>query len=155
MASEYSYEELGTGRVLPIPPEMKLDTGVDNKETGKWGEILVYHYLLKQKDENSHIMHVIWCNETAETGLPYDITVHCCDEQKEWVVYIEVKSTTSDTKEFFEISSKQVLFAQEKKENFHIYRIFSAGDPEKVQLLRIENLSLRLDQNQVRLCMLL
>jgi hypothetical protein len=41
--------------------------------------------------------------------------------------YVEVKSTKTDRKEWFDLSRKQWEFANEKGNNYHIYRVYNAG----------------------------
>lgn len=43
------------------------------------------------------------------------------------ILYIEVKSTKTNDKHSFEISMNEVLFAEEKGDNYAIYRVFNAG----------------------------
>jgi hypothetical protein len=45
--------------------------------------------------------------EDEELGQPYDFEVGVVTEENKFTVYIEVKSTLSDTKEIFEISYPQ------------------------------------------------
>ena len=150
------YEELGSGAALKNPPSnVTLGQGSEKPEIGRWGEYLVYNYLLQQQEMHGDISSINWCNSDDETGNPYDFELTLNTENGEVSIYVEVKSTLSDTKDLFEISVQQVEFAQQLKERFHIYRVFSAGDLEKVRLVRIDNLSLRLDQKQVKLCMLI
>ncbi|KAK3086464.1 hypothetical protein FSP39_018803 [Pinctada imbricata] len=132
-ASEYVFEELGSGAALKVPPShITLGQGSEKPEIGRWGEYL-----------------------DDETGNPYDFEVIVEGEEGTEVIYIEVKSTLSDKKDLFEISAQQVDFARQVKERFHIYRVFNAGDMETVRLVRIDNLSLCMDKKQVKLCMLI
>lgn len=132
-----------------------MDTASEPIEIGRWGESVVYNFLLQEKENWDHIIDIVWQNEEHEMGYPYDFEVHMATEEGITVTYIEVKSTLSDTKEVFEISYPQIQFAKEQKEYFHIYRVFNAGDSDKVRLVRIDNLSMRIDQKQVRLCMMI
>ena len=154
LASDYTYDELGHGGGLPVPRDLELSEEPGVPEVGNWGERLVYQYLLAQKTAGN-IIEVIWVNQEEEMGSPFDFEVHFADDTGFHVDYIEVKSTMSDSKEMFQISVPQIKFADDKKENFHIYRIFNAGNPEKVKLIRIHDLSLRLAEKQVKLCMLI
>ena len=154
LASDYTYDELGHGGDLPLPEEVSLEDGDGVAEVGYWGELLVYQYLLAQKAVGN-IIDVHWSNQDGEKGNPYDFEVHFADDNGMHVDYIEVKSTMSESKEVFQISVQQIKFADEKKENFHIYRVFNAGNPEKVRLIRIHDLNMRLSQKQVQLCMMI
>jgi hypothetical protein len=155
-ASEYVYDELAGGDSLRLPENVTLDAGSELPEIGRWGEFLVHEYLLQQQTRDPSILRIHWANQEDETGLPYDFEVHHRgDDGEPSVSYVEVKCTLSKNKEVFEISSQQVGFAQDQKENYHLYRVFGAGDPDNVKLIRISNLGQRLDQKQVRLCMVI
>lgn len=60
-------------------------------------------------------------------------------------IFIEVKTILIDDKDVFEIFFQQIQFVQEYRENFYIYRVFNVGDQERVRLVRINNISLRMD----------
>lgn len=70
-------------------------------------------------------------------------------------IFIEVKMILIDDKDVFEIFFQQIQFVQEYWENFYIYRVFNVGDLERVRLVRINNISFRMDQKQVRLWMMI
>lgn len=70
-------------------------------------------------------------------------------------IFIEVKTILIDDKDVFEIFFQQIQFVQEYWENFYIYRVFNVGDLERVRLVRINNISFRMDQKQVRLWMMI
>lgn len=152
---EYEEEELASGDKLKLPMGMMFDSGKseDMPEIGRLGELTVYQYLLKEMDENPSVEFVNWCNEDKELGQPYDFEVGVVTENGTFTVYIEVKSTLSNTKEVFEISYPQIKFAQEHKERFHVYRIFNACNPDQVRLVRIQNLAEKINEKQVRLCL--
>ncbi|KAL3859496.1 hypothetical protein ACJMK2_009715 [Sinanodonta woodiana] len=150
LAGDYSYDELPSMENLLLPEMIG-----GNEEVGRWGEHLVYSYLMKVKDTDSTIQEVKWINEEGESGAPYDLEVHYIIQNEPQIHYIEVKSTQSNNKEVFEISLLQIKFAERQKEHFQIYRVFNAGNSQLVRLIRISNLDMKLEQRQVRLCMLL
>lgn len=157
---EYDEEELAKGDNLRLPEGMlENPTGkgpnLDVTEIGRCGESIVHYYLERERDENPSVTYVHWCNETEEQGLPYDFEVGVETEEEKFTVYIEVKSTLSDTKEIFEISYPQVSFAQEKKNHFHVYRVFNANNPDLVRLVRIQNLADKINHKQVKLCLVI
>ncbi|KAJ0733818.1 hypothetical protein HanPI659440_Chr11g0412751 [Helianthus annuus] len=88
--------------------------------TGRRGEELAFNYY-----KNMGIKVVKWVNECSETGLPYDIEV-CDDENRK--EYIEVKTTDSKTKDWFEISVREWQFAVKKGDSFSIARFVLLGD---------------------------
>ena len=155
LASETEYEELGRGGDLKIPTKVTLSESSDRIEIGRWGEMLVYDYLLHQKELHEDIYDVIWSNDVEESGKPYDFEVVCATDEEAYTIYIEVKATQSSQKEVFEISANEVKFASEHGERYHIYRIFSAGATEKVQLVRLTNVSHKMDNKEVRLLMVI
>ncbi|XP_053402751.1 uncharacterized protein LOC123550539 [Mercenaria mercenaria] len=152
MATEYTFDELGYGEDLPVP--LNLEEGAADPEIGRWGEQLVAHYLEKQK-ELGNIIGYLWRNKEEEAGFPFDFEVQIQDENGTRKDYIEVKSTQSSDKEVFQISVQQIKFADEKGDGFHIYRVFNAGHSEKVRLIRITDLNMRLSTKQVKLCMMI
>ncbi len=150
---EVEFEDLATGAeidqymsVLEISSDW--DEAERNLQTGRWGEALVYNYL-RQQGERSEGVKVTWVNEYEETGQPFDILVEC-DNTK---TYIEVKATKYNQKELFEISSKEVLFAEQQKEHFHLYRVYNAGNSENARLCRLQNLAYKMEKKEVRLGM--
>lgn len=151
MATEYTYDELGSGVALAAGQTVALNDEAGDPEIGHWGETVVAHYLEKQK-ERGNITDYKWLNSDEETGCPYDFEVYSTDENGAQMDYIEVKSTASNDKDVFEISVQQIKFADEKK-NFHIYRVFNAGSSDRVRLIRITDLDMRLSTKQVKLCM--
>lgn len=85
---------------------------------------------------------VRWMNEEGETGLPYDLTV---DHKGRIVSYIEVKSTTSDEKPFFEVTLAELDQARVTRSAYEIYRVFNAGSENtRIASLRdpVEHLSI-------------
>ncbi|XP_025076268.1 uncharacterized protein LOC112553340 isoform X4 [Pomacea canaliculata] len=154
LACETEYEELARGKDLRIPETIELSDTSDRSSVGRWGEFLVYDYLLQQKQVNSDIYDVIWANEQAESGKPYDFEIICTREDEAFSLYIEVKATRTSSKEVFEISANEVRCASENGERYHIYRVFNAGTRE-VQLVRLTNVVHKMDSKEVRLLMVI
>ena len=44
-------------------------------EVGRWGEELVYRFLLQHQKESAEGWQVQWLNEAFNTGTPYDIHI--------------------------------------------------------------------------------
>ena len=160
-AQDVDYQELAVTSDLKIPDSViDPESNNYNLSTGRWGENLVFNYLLKEKlRSNSYIFSVVWVNELKESGRPFDFEVKLYNtdtaDRSLYTVYIEVKSTLSDKKEVFEISGAEVQFAMEKHSNFHVYRVYNAGNAEKVRIIKIENLASQIEQNNVRLCLVI
>jgi len=152
--SDTLYEEICSGSKLTAPDKLPLTERPDRREIAAWGEVLVKKYLEQlAQDAASGIKQIIWLNEDQERALPYDLIILMAtgksglDTEE---VYVEVKATESDDKAFFEISSQQFEFAQQVKERYHIYRVFSAGKSH-VRLSRLINLAEKMKTKQVQL----
>ncbi|XP_033634434.1 uncharacterized protein LOC117295789 isoform X1 [Asterias rubens] len=130
--------------------DLHLGDDRDMSDVGRWGEKLVYKYLIEMAKDDPSVT-VNWINEYQESGEPYDIILNHGDSE----VYIEVKSTLRDQKELFEISSREVVFAQAHQKYFHLYRVYNVGKTSAVRLCRVCNLADRLDKKEVKLFMLL
>ncbi|XP_076889132.1 protein NO VEIN-like [Bidens hawaiensis] len=114
------------GDSLGFSQKDQLSHGLANVEqalpTGKRGEELAFNYY-----KNKGMKVVKWVNEASESGLPYDIEV-CDDENRK--EYIEVKTTDSETKDWFEISVNEWQFAVKKGEYFSIARVVLLSDKQ-------------------------
>lgn len=104
--------------------------------TGRRGEEVAFNYYSK-KDGTKLVK---WVNEASETGLPYDIEVYDHNNRKE---FIEVKTTDSASKDWFEISVNEWQFAVKKGESFSIAR---------VALSRDKTAQVTIFKNPVKLC---
>ncbi|KAI3791105.1 hypothetical protein L2E82_04710 [Cichorium intybus] len=89
--------------------------------TGRRGEEVAFKYYSRKVGENL----VKWVNEACESGLPYDIEVYDEENRKE---YIEVKTTDSASKDWFELSVREWEFAVEEGECYSIVRVVLSGD---------------------------
>ena len=70
------------------------------------------------------------------------------------ITFVEVKTTSSDQKEVFELSVPELSFAREKQNALHLYRVFNAGKPS-VRIRRLKNLAAQLERKTVKLCMVI
>lgn len=153
---ENVFDHLGSADGLPLPCDVTINEDSDTTAIGIWGEHLVKNFLEKCKSDGaSHIIDVVHCNSDYETGLPYDFVVkqQCGDVVTE--VYIEVKTTVSNSKACFQISLNQLLFAHQHGQSYHLYRVYSAGNPKEASLSKIENLRDKMLQEKVRLMMII
>ena len=103
----------------------------DPRAVGRWGEALVYHYLLATFPARENNV-VEWLNADEETNCFYDIKV--TDIKTGLVTFVEVKSTRFDDKNAFEISPWEWDFATKPSVNYHIYRVYNAGDKSRVRM---------------------
>lgn len=152
----------GTSR-SDSPPADKLGEMQDlspktKKEIGWWGEGYVVHCLrdrfskkypkasIQDTDygfivlQNGRtLVDVRWYNKNTDTGIGYDILVIEKGEDEEGKEsFIEVKSTKTEDKEWFDISSAQWKCAHEHQENYFIYRVTNTGT-KRVKVKEIRN----------------
>ena len=148
---EVKFEDVAHGPALLeslTDVNFPLGDNQDMSDVGHWGEKLVYLYLMKQTQQDPAIT-VKWVNASEETGEPYDIIITHGNTD----TYIEVKSTIQDKKQVIEISSKEVVFAQQQRQFFHLYRVYNVGNTTAVRVCRIRDLAHRMDKKEVKLFM--
>uniref|UniRef100_A0A3P8TIF1 Wu:fj29h11 n=1 Tax=Amphiprion percula TaxID=161767 RepID=A0A3P8TIF1_AMPPE len=118
---------------------------------GEWGEQLVNSFLCHWRDSGDpgRPKSVLWCNQSGETGQPYDFKLTFAGAPE--VVYVEVKATVKKEKSFIHLSANELDFALKEKERYHIFRVYSAGDAQNVRLCRIQNLAQHLHTKDLAL----
>lgn len=133
---------------------MLSDDAMELTAIGVWGEQLVNSFLCQWRDgeEGGRPTHILWCNQSGESGQPYDfkLTFGPAGGPQE-VVYVEVKSTVKKERSFIHLSANELDFALKERERYHIYRVYSAGDSQHVRLCRIQNLAQHLHTKDLAL----
>ncbi|KAM3591779.1 uncharacterized protein V6R79_007248 [Siganus canaliculatus] len=130
------------------------EDSMDLTVIGEWGEQLVNSFLChwRDGDEAGRPVHVLWCNQSGESGQPYDFKLTFGPAGGPGgVVYVEVKSTIKKEKSFIHLSANELDFALKEKERYHIFRVYSAGDAHSVRLCRIQNLAQHLHTKDLAL----
>ncbi|XP_068725664.1 uncharacterized protein [Montipora capricornis] len=130
--------------------------GSNREDVGRWGERCVYEYLLKQAQLLSPgEVEIVWINEKGNTIVPYDLEIRrrVPGSEKPVITYIEVKTTSSDQKDVFEISVQELQFAMAKQQAFHLYRVTLI--PDRLRIRRLKNLAYQLEKNNVKLCLVI
>ncbi len=129
------------------------DDAMDVAAIGEWGEQLVNSFLCHWKDSSDprRPADVLWCNQSGESGQPYDFKLTFEPARGPGVVYVEVKSTIKKEKSFIHLSANELDFALKEKERYHIFRVYSAGDAQNVRLCRIQNLAQHLHTKDLAL----
>lgn len=92
----------------------------------------VYTRLCEEYKKDPEV-RVIWLNESREQGEPYDIVVTAKrrgSSRPNILHFVEVKSTSSDSKHHFELSLNELLFAARYASCYHIYRVYGASTNE-------------------------
>ncbi|KAM8836563.1 uncharacterized protein AB9W97_002193 isoform 1-T8 [Spinachia spinachia] len=120
---------------------------------GEWGEQLVNFFLCHWRDSGDpgRPINVLWCNQSGESGQPYDFKLTFGLAEGLSIVYVEVKSTIKKEKSFIHLSANELDFALKEKERYHIFRVYSAGDAHNVRLCRIQNLAQHLHTKDLAL----
>lgn len=129
------------------------DDARDIAAIGEWGEQLVNCFLCHWRDSSNpgRPTHVLWCNQSGESGQPYDFRLTFGPAGGPNVVYVEVKSTIKKEKSFIHLSANELDFALKERERYHIFRVYCAGDAQNVRLCRIQNLAQHLHTKDLAL----
>ncbi|ORM42065.1 uncharacterized protein BXIN_0939 [Babesia sp. Xinjiang] len=108
-----------------------------NKMVGYLGEEYVYELLqvLLREELKENKLTVFWVNKHNESGQAYDLYLRNIKGEE---VFIEVKSSSSNTKSNFEVSYKEWCFAQQKGARYEIFRVSGVGH-DTVQVSRLVN----------------
>lgn len=153
--SDLDFEELEFNNGTRM---LNLADNASREDVGRWGERCVYEYLVEQAHQlPPGDVEIIWMNENGNTIVPYDLEVRrrVSSEQNPVITYIEVKTTSSDQKDFFEVSVQELQFALVAKQAFHVYRVFNALNPERLRIRRLRNLASQLESKNVKLCLVI
>ncbi|KAJ3090554.1 hypothetical protein HK102_003386 [Quaeritorhiza haematococci] len=153
---------------LFVRSNMKPDNPFDvNELTGLLGEEAVF-LRLNDVYANDPERRVQWVNQAAETGAPYDLIVYrrrrlgslgptaelppashgisplVSDGRYEWEAeeYVEVKSTACQRKMVFEMSLRELKFAEEKGSRYTVYRVFNVVRKAENRLLNFDLMTL-------------
>lgn len=133
-------------------------------EIGRWGEKYVLKHIkdeLAKKYSRSRIettpkgyafkagvkiiAEIQWLNKVSDISEGFDIKIIENEIEK----YIEVKSTKTEAKDLVILSGKQWSFAQEKQDNFFIYRVYNAGKSKEAWIKPFQNPSKLLSENRI------
>jgi len=141
----------------PTPPSGTREKGLSEKSKiaiGRWGEEYALGCLKKdkmkeypdtrvtdtengfalEKDEKT-LVKVVWLNKDDDQGRGHDIELW----ENDMLYYIEVKSTKTEEKDWFDVSRDQWALMQEKGDKFFIYRVYGAGTRKPPPPLKIRN----------------
>lgn len=178
---EYAMQYLSNTDVTIEVPNTKLASIVpsiaaveiqNTRGVGRWGEALVYQYLLREYRDYS----VEWLNEKAESRTAYDIKLTskltnslkstrfiegknmraCVHAQVRFLNAISiVKTTRYSDKNAFEISLNEWEFMSDRAGSIHydIYRVYNAYDRANVSIAIIRDVYKCVKENKVHLCL--
>lgn len=115
---------------------------------GRWGEGFAFNLLVRE----NYYTSVIWKNEEAESGFPYDIVAMDVEGNSH---YVEVKTTVVQEKvSQCEISPKEVEHSQ-REENYHLMRILLNSQEKKIAVFWIYHLRSALEQGRAQLYLIM
>ena len=161
--TELDFEDLSFSGDAKILDWLPLVDNPNKEEIGRWGERCVFEFLQNEAKRitSGTEVEIFWVNERGNTTAPYDIEIrrHFNGEGNDEncptaITFVEVKTTSSDQKEVFELSVPELTFAREKQSALHLYRVFNAGKPS-VRICRLKNLAAHLERKTVKLCMVI
>ncbi|KAG0569647.1 hypothetical protein KC19_6G104700 [Ceratodon purpureus] len=125
-----------SGRAFQYPlarDQPVMSSGTEQQQiTGRTGEEVAYQYLVKKYGDK----HVKWVNEDGETGAPFDMTVQNESGKQE---FVEVKTTRSQDKDWFEISAREWEFAQIHGDLYTVLRVILPSAEKSFQIIRFSN----------------
>lgn len=137
------------------------------KDVGRWGEALVYHFLVSRAGFSPH-RKVLWVNKDEESQAAYDLIVEESvaeakdgdkrqDEGKRTkTTFIEVKATRFPDRNVFDISPNEWAFATaDPPLRYDLYRVYNAGDPNNVRITIVKDLYRQIKDQKVRLALVL
>ena len=160
--------EVNNKSLLPYLPNTQTVNFGDIKALGKWGEALVYQYLLANHPQYD----VEWVNEGKEALTAYDIKLtpketkslketrfvegtFCLALVSFALTFTIVKTTKYSDKNVFEISLNEWNFMRGGGGSIHydIYRVYSAGNPEKVCIAILKDAFQAVAAYKAQLCL--
>lgn len=110
-----------------------MSTGTEQQQiTGRSGEEVAYQYLIKKYGAKE----VKWVNEDGETGAPFDMIVRNESGKQE---FVEVKTTRSQDKDWFEISAREWEFAEVHGDLYTVLRVILPNAESSFQIIRFSN----------------
>jgi hypothetical protein len=113
--------------------QLVMSSGTEQQQiTGRIGEEVAYQYLIKKYGAKQ----VKWVNEDGETGAPFDMTVQNESGKQE---FVEVKTTRSQDKDWFEISAREWEFAQLHGDLYTVLRVILPSAEKSFQIIRFSN----------------
>ena len=128
---ELAPQEIG----VPSFPLYDEESGMERylSEVGKWGEQYVFDLLTQRFSPGGDTVH--WANEAVESYLPYDLTVTTSAGE---TTYVEVKTTTRNSKRRFHVSPDEIVFAREHGVSYKIYCVL-VEQPSRPEIIEVSD----------------
>lgn len=124
----------------------------DPRAVGRWGEALVYNFLVASRPG----WRVTWLNEQTESTSFYDIHLESPDFNDgsgRRVIFVEVKTTRSRDKNVFEMSPNEWNFANRPGVDYRVFRVFGAGDRQNARLTVVKDPARMVNERGIALCL--
>jgi len=136
IASQTGSEQI-TKRIIPRVRDIEKANKLF-KETGLKGEQLLNEYLLLQKS-NNFIKDFKWLNQSKESGMPYDFEIV---ENNDNLLFSDSKATRYKFEQPIILSSGELGFINQHKDNYLIHRLYNVEDEPKLRICKnISNVS--------------
>lgn len=106
-------------------------TSENNKDIGRWGEEVAYKKLKEKFPSDT----VVWFNQKGNVGKGYDFVIR--DKAGNDIDYYEIKTTTDESPQSFQISGTQwnwakQLYHSQKGDMYHILVVSNAGTKQPI-----------------------
>lgn len=150
---------------LPAAPQQQLEAGgasADMAAVGRFGEELAYLYYMQHPDaqqqdiaaapgSSSPQLIVEWVNQHQESWLPFDLVLK---EAATGAVmcFVEVKATRDTARQFFDMTCRELEFATQQGDRYHVLRVKGVGSPTLERLINPVRLW---RQQAIRVCVVL
>ena len=125
----------------------------DHHAVGRWGEALVYNFLLLTRPE----AEITWMNIDNESNAYYDIVMSNLPEKNraqslQFTRFIEVKTTKFHDKNVFQISPWEYEFlCKHPRPKYDIYRVY--GAPTQPRIVIYEDVFQLIQEKEISLCL--
>ena len=150
VSSEFVPKDINSHMLESCSPPALKPTEDRNYEVGRWGEALVYNYLLLTSPEAT----VEWINEFNETQASYDIVVTKKVDGIQRKSFIEVKSTKFCDRNVFPLSFTELEFMMNHpRPTYDIYRVYNSGNPQNVRICVLHNVFDLIRSKKIGLCL--
>lgn len=118
-------------RKIPRPQDLERANKIF-KAIGEEGERLLFQYLESEKRQ-SNIRDFKWLNQSREMYEPYDFEII---QNNGDTIFSDAKATNKNFEDFRPIylSSNELSFINDNKENYLIHRLYSIGEEPKMRV---------------------
>lgn len=153
----------------PLPPAPSgAHPGADAAAVGRYGEELAYRYLSAAAEAWGGGWTAVWENAAGESGRPYDIRLVSAAAAATdgagaggggaggggVTLFVEVKASRASDRALFEMTAREMEFAEAAGDRYHVLRVSGAGSGAPT-LSRLVNPALMWRAGLLRVCVVL